>query len=80
MLITATTSSPLLSYSDIDQPFNPEYNLFIGPDRLSGKNNVLSDKMNFRPDIWQNFKKKSGYQDFESMFDYFTTLCTKGLR
>ena len=29
----------------------PEYNFFKSPDRLTGKNNVASDKVNFRLDI-----------------------------
>ena len=32
----------------------PEYN-FLNPDRLPGRNDVTSDKVNFRPDVRQNF-------------------------
>ena len=28
---------------------------FLSPDRFSGKNDVTSDKVHFRPDIRQNF-------------------------
>ena len=44
----------------------PEY-IFLSPDRLSGRNNITLDKVNFIPDIGQNtffFGKKSGYQEF----------------
>ena len=42
----------------------PQYN-FLKPDRLSGRNDVTSSKMNFRPDIRQNlFSQKSGYLEF----------------
>ena len=40
-------------------------NIFLlRPDSLSGRNDVKSRKVNFRPDIRQNFKKKSRYQEF----------------
>ena len=29
----------------------PEYNFYLSLDRLSGRNDVKSDKANFRPDI-----------------------------
>ena len=38
----------------------PEHNFFLNPDRLSGRNNVTSDKVNVRPDIRQKiFLKKN---------------------
>ena len=44
----------------------PEYNCFLSPDRLCGRNNVTSDKVNFRPDIRQNifWEKKTEHKEF----------------
>ena len=38
--------------------YKPEYIFFKSPDRLSGRNNVTSNKGNFWPDIRQNCHKK----------------------
>ena len=44
----------------------PEYNLFLSPDRLPGRNDVTLDKLNFRADIRQNlFFEKN--QDIKSL-------------
>ena len=46
--------------------FRPEYNIFLSPDRMPGRNDTTSDKVNFRLGIKQNlfFEKKRGHQEF----------------
>ena len=34
--------------------YKPEYDFFQNPDRLSGRNDATSDKVNFRSDIRQS--------------------------
>ena len=39
--------------------------IFLGPDRLPGRNDVTSDNVGFRPDIRQNYLKKN--QEIKSL-------------
>ena len=53
--------------------------VFLCPDRLSSKTDVTSGKVNFRPNIRQNLKKKSGYQELAWLLKQswsFSTLKT----
>ena len=47
------------------------YIFSLNPDRLSGSNDITSDKLNFRPDIRHFFSKKSGHQEFVSLLKQF---------
>ena len=48
-------------------PTRLEYKYIFSPDRLSGRNDVTLDKVNLRPDIWQNFFFFEKNQDIKSL-------------
>ena len=53
--------------------FRHEYNFCLSPDILSGRNDVTSGNVNFKPDISQNicFEKKSEHQEFVWLLKQF---------
>ena len=47
--------------------YSPKYNFFLSPERLFSRNDIKSDKVNFRPDIRQHFfLKKTEQLEFGS--------------
>ena len=56
--------------------FRPEYNTFLSSDRLSGKNDVILDKVIFKSDIRQNlFLRKD--QNIKSLEQFGATVFWK---